>query len=118
MKHVGNTTRLTLQMVAFVIVLLATALLRPVAAQPIYVQVNGEAVIFRGAQPAKMGGRVLVPMRGIFEALGASVQWDPGTQSITAQRGATTVEMGIGRRSANINGQPVTLDQPPILYQG
>ncbi|MDQ3815427.1 MAG: copper amine oxidase N-terminal domain-containing protein [Armatimonadota bacterium] len=98
--------------------LLAIAPLRPVAAQPIYVQVNGAALNFGGAQPTRVGGRVLVPMRAIFEALGATVQWNPGAQTINAQRGATMVGMRIGQRSADVSGQAVMLDQPPLLYRG
>ena len=60
----------------------------------------------------------MVPMRSIFEALGAQVQWDAGTQGINAQRAATVVQMQIGNRNATINGQAVTLDQPPLLYAG
>lgn len=98
--------------------LLAEASLRPAKAQTTYVQVNGTAVNFGGAQPTTRGGRVLVPMRAIFEALGAQVQWNPGTRSINAQRDATTVDMIIGQRSANVSGQAVMLDQAPMLHRG
>lgn len=82
------------------------------------VYINERPLSFSGARPARIGGRVMVPMRSIFEALGAQVQWDPGTQGINAQRAATVVQMQIGNRNATINGQAVTLDQPPLLYAG
>jgi len=88
-------------------------------AQPaISVFINEQPLQFGAARPARIGGRVLVPMRSIFEALGAQVQWDAPTQSINAQRGATVVQMQIGNRNATINGQAVRLDQPPLLYSG
>jgi len=65
-----------------------------------------------------MNGRTLVPMRDIFEALGATVQWNPVTRGIVAQRGTTDVGLQIGNRAASINSQRVTLDQSPILLRG
>lgn len=84
----------------------------------INVYINDKPLNFGAARPARIGGRVFVPMRAIFEGLGAQVQWDGATQSINAQRGATVVQMQIGNRSATINGQAVNLDQPPLLYGG
>ena len=118
MKRATISRQRTLRASALVLALLAVASLRPADAQPIYVQVNGAVVNFGGAQPTRMGGRVLVPMRGIFEALGAMVQWNPVTQAINAQRDATTVAMQIGQRGANVSGRLVMLDQPPVLYRG
>src|SRR5687767_14342814 len=102
----------------FVLALLATASFHPANAQPTSVQVDGAAVNFGGAQPTTRGGRVLVPMRAIFEALGATVAWNPRTRTINAQRDATTVAMKIGQRRATVSGQTVMLDQPPRIYRG
>lgn len=88
------------------------------AQRPIGVYINEQPLSFGSAAPARIGGRVFVPMRAIFEALGAQVSWDAATQSINAQRAATVVQMQIGNRNANLNGQATTLDQPPLLYGG
>src|SRR4051794_16742885 len=55
-------------------------------ARDIGVYINEKPLTFSGARPARIGGRVMVPMRAIFEGLGAQVAWDPGTQGINAQR--------------------------------
>ena len=39
------------------------------------------------AQPALVNNRTMVPMRKIFEALGATVTWDNTTQTAKAQKG-------------------------------
>ena len=44
---------------------------------------NGKTVIFDQA-PIIRNGRTLVPMRAVFEAMGAKVEWDVNTQTITA----------------------------------
>jgi hypothetical protein len=56
--------------------------------------------------------RTLVPMRRIFEALGASVHWDGETRTVTALRGNTTIDLTIDNPWAKVNGLIVILDQP------
>ncbi len=63
-------------------------------------------------------GRVLVPLRDIFQALGASVAYDAATRHITAQRDATSVQMWVGGRLALVNGQRVPLDEPARVVDG
>ena len=62
--------------------------------------------------PVIVGDRTLVPLRAIFEALGASVYWDNDTRSVTATRGETTILLTIGSMIMYKNGQPVYLDVP------
>ena len=59
--------------------------------------------------------RVMVPMRKIFEELGAAVTWDDDTQSVSAVKGQTTAILAIGLNIMYINGEPNTLDNPPNL---
>jgi len=87
------------------------------AAAATSVQLNGQPLATSVA-PIQRNNRTLVPMRDIFEALGAQVRWDNLTRGITAQRGATTVGMQIGNRFATINGRRAVLEQAPILYRG
>ena len=65
--------------------------------------------------PQIINGRTLVPLRVIFEALGASVQWSELTQTVTAVRGNTTVSLQIGSSELIKNGASVTLDVPAQL---
>lgn len=88
------------------------------AAAPIQVVVNGTPVQFPDQGPVTVQNRVLVPLRGVLEAMGAQVNWDPATQSVTAKRGSTTVMLAVGSRDASQNGNPVTLDVPATLIGG
>lgn len=47
-------------------------------AQQIRVIVNHNPVHFGEMGPQQVGGRVLVPVRGVLEQLGADVSWHPG----------------------------------------
>jgi hypothetical protein len=65
-----------------------------------------------------MHGAVLVPLRGIFEQLGASVDYNASTKTIQAQSGSTSINLPIGSSTAYVNGQPKSLDQPATVIAG
>jgi hypothetical protein len=83
----------------------------------ISVQLNGQP-LNTAVAPVKMRNRTVVPMRDIFEALGATVNWNPATMGITAQKEDNTVNLAINNRRAFINGRQVFLDQPATLVRG
>ena len=68
--------------------------------------------------PQVIKGSTMVPMRAIFDALGATVRWDGATMTITATKDATVVVLRIGNRTATINGNPVTLNEPAVIISG
>jgi len=68
--------------------------------------------------PLVLNGRTLVPMRDIFQALGATVNYNALTRGITATRDASTVNLQIGNKSATVNGQTVQLEQAPMVISG
>lgn len=81
------------------------------------VTVNGNSVQFD--QPAFIqDGRTMVPMRKIFDALGAEVSWDGDTQTVTATKGSTTISLQIGSNVLNKNGKSIEVDVPAFLQNG
>lgn len=62
--------------------------------------------------PIIQNGRTLVPLRAIFEAMGASVSWDGTNQTVTAKRGDTTIILKVGSTQPTVNGQVWPLDVP------
>lgn len=88
------------------------------SAQPIGVTVDGKPVLFTGTQPAMVNNSVLVPLRGVFEQMGAQVLWDQGKQQVTAIRGNKTIRLGIGDRLADVGGRAVTLSTPAQVKNG
>src|SRR2546423_2662377 len=79
-------------------------------AQDIHVTVNGDPVAFAGTGPMQLNGRVMVPVRGVLEKLGANVEWVPSTQSVIAENGSVTIQLHLGDRQALVNGKTVLLD--------
>jgi len=70
------------------------------------------------APPTDLNGRVLVGLTDIFQALGATVAWEGSERKITATRGARHVQLWIGRKTALVDGQSITLDVPPMILAG
>lgn len=68
--------------------------------------------------PQIIDGRTMVPVRAIFEALGADVKWDKDTKTITGNKGNTNVIMTIESNTAIVNGKEVTMDCAPVIIEG
>lgn len=87
------------------------------AASVIRIYIDG-TLLQTDQDPVIINGRTLVPLRGIFEALNASVIWDPKTQTVTAYKQGTTVSLKIGDRTATINRETTQLDTPAQIMNG
>ena len=85
--------------------------------EPIRILLNNKFVECDQA-PVLVDNRTLVPMRAILEALGAQVQWDDATQTVTAVKGDKTISLTIGQSSLSVNGNVKTLDVPAQLIGG
>ncbi|RYG74152.1 copper amine oxidase N-terminal domain-containing protein [bacterium] len=83
----------------------------------IAVNLNGQPLT-TSVSPMQVGGRTLVPMRDIFEALGAQLSWNPVAQTITAQKDLTKIQLAIDNPNALVNGRNVVLEQPATLVNG
>ncbi|GAA0134719.1 hypothetical protein YSY43_15590 [Paenibacillus sp. YSY-4.3] len=77
--------------------------------QEIKVIINGEIQQY-DRPPVLEHGRVLVPLRGIFETLGAKVNWNQKEGKVTASKGDKTIELNIGSKKAKINEELHDLD--------
>jgi len=90
----------------------------PMTATPsIKVILNGSQIQF-DQPPIIDNGRTLVPIRAIVEAMGASVNWDAGSQTATIVKGTQTVKMQIGNASMTNNNTQTRLDVPPKIVGG
>ena len=84
------------------------------ADDPISVYLDGVQLTF-DVPPQLMNDRTMVPLRAVFEAMGAHVDWDGDTETVTGTKGDTVVVLTIGDTSPTINGQVVTIDQPGVI---
>ena len=63
-------------------------------------------------------GVILVPLRSMFEAMGATVKWDAASKTATAMKEGASVQVTLGKTEAVINGESRPLDVPPEMYKG
>lgn len=82
------------------------------------VTVNGERVEFSGQGPLQSNRRVLVPLRGVLERLGAYVTFDAATQTVKAVRSETQINLPINSLTARIGERVVRLDVPARVVNG
>jgi hypothetical protein len=75
--------------------------------------VAGLAVVEMTIARVEEEGRLLVPVRGIFESTGARVEWNPYDRSVDITLGNTFITMWVNSQTAAINGNQVWLDVPP-----
>jgi hypothetical protein len=80
------------------------------------VYVNGQPVAFADARPRMMGQRVMVPLRGVFEEMGAGVSWNEARQEVTATTEEKTIILRVGSFSALVNNQEYMMDVAPAKW--
>lgn len=83
----------------------------------IKVTVDGEELTF-DQNPVIINDRTMVPMRAIFEKLGASVSWDGETKTVTAEGNGRKIVLPVGSTVAAVNGEAVFLDSPAVIIEG
>ena len=76
----------------------------------IKVVMNDKLLEFADQEPIIVNDRVLVPLRVIFEELGANVGWDGETQTVTMEKNETVVSLKIGAAELIKDGTAVDLD--------
>ncbi|MGA3035874.1 MAG: copper amine oxidase N-terminal domain-containing protein [Vulcanimicrobiaceae bacterium] len=92
---------------------IASAGLHPALADgPVTVTVNGSTVNLSPA-PTERTGRVFVPLRGVFENLGATVVYDNGNINATSRGHA--ISLRVGSQQATVDGQQQTIDVAPFI---
>lgn len=82
------------------------------------VRVNGKTVVFPGTQPQTVSGRMMVPVRGVFEAIGAYVEYNAVHHRVVARKANESIELRAGDPVAKRNGAEIELDVPPMTLNG
>jgi hypothetical protein len=63
-------------------------------------------------------GTLLIPLRSMFEQMGATVSYDASSKTVTVSKPGSEVKVTVGKPEVMINGESRPLDVPPIIYQG
>jgi len=81
------------------------------------VLLDGRPLTFE-VPPRTINDRIMVPLREIFQALGAAVDWNADTQTVMATKDGVVVVLTIGSTSPTVNGSNVAIDQPGVVING
>jgi hypothetical protein len=84
----------------------------------IYIFLDGKKMEFKLQQPINVNGRVLVPLRTIFEAFGAKIEWDDTTKTVTAKKNDIVITYRIGSLSGTRNNEIIQIPVPGKLIHG
>lgn len=98
-------------------ILVATLLLSTtaMAAEGVNITVNSIPV---GIQGVIVDGNTMVPVRGVFEQIGYTTEWDAETKTATLSKGSNTVEMTNGNTYFTYNGTKITPEVPQQIIDG
>ena len=61
---------------------------------------------------------ILVPLRSMFEQVGADVSYDASTRTVDVSKPGADVKVTVGKAWVVINGQERPLDVPPEIFHG
>ena len=81
----------------------------------ISVLVNGVPVEFDIWPFIDENGRVMIPLRGVAESLGAEVNWNAEQLTVTIIKDNTTIIYPLGSRTVLVNGAPAEMDTISII---
>lgn len=85
----------------------------------INVKVEGNYIWFDEQSPIIVDGRTLIPIRSVAEKIGAKVEWEASTETITIIKGGITLSLKIGDKTMQVNGKTFnSLDVAPKVYNG
>ncbi len=92
--------------------LMAAALSIGVYASDLSIVIDGETVASDTEPQITAEGRTIVPLRVISEQLGAEVDWDGETKTVTVKKDAETLKLTIGDKYMKADENEIELDSP------
>ncbi len=102
------------KLLCFLLIFVMTVVPVTASEDAIEVYVNEHKIDF-DVKPVIIQGRTMVPLRGIFEALGATVEWNNETRSVISVRDELTVSLSIGSNIITVNSSETKLDVAPQI---
>lgn len=84
-------------------------------AEPVYVHINNVPIKYTDALPQIMNQRAMVPIRVTAESLGATLDWNKDTETMTLYKGDRTVVHTMRSRVITVNGKALTFDTPSTV---
>ena len=87
------------------------------ASGDISIYLDGKAVSC-DPPPMIINNRTMIPVRAVFEAMGAGVEWVDNTRTVKIKYKDIVIEMTIDSDSAIVNGVGAKMDSPAVIVSG
>lgn len=113
----GRGMEINMKHAIFVVLIFILLPFRVFAQDGVKVEIDNKPISF-DVHPVISQGRTLVPMRTIFDALGAQVIWDEASQTAIAVKDDITVRITVGSDIIFLNDASVTIDVPAQILSG
>ncbi len=78
----------------------------------INVSLNGSIIEFADQKPIIQDGRTLVPLRGVFDAMGYEIKWLEDSKTAALIKDGVSIIIKIGSNEIKANGNSVSVDVP------
>lgn len=101
----------------FLFLMIFTCSIQTAAAATVNIMLNGQ-VLSLDTDPYIENGRVLVPVRGVLESLGYTIQWNAHTRTVLAMKESVDISLPVNSTAVTVNNESVTIDVPAKLNEG
>lgn len=88
------------------------------AAQSIIVKLDGNNVSFGNIEPVVKDNRTLIPLRGLFEKMGYSIDWEPNTKAAILLKDGNTISIRSEKKYIIVNNIQKNIDVPAQIING
>lgn len=101
----------------FLVMLTVSVAVTAFSNDTIHVKIDGNYIDF-DVLPQIFDGRTMVPVRTIFEKMGAAVEWNENTNTAVCTKGNTVVKVKVNHMDMHINNQVIWMDIPAFILDG
>lgn len=88
------------------------------AAQDISVKLDGNEVKFETVEPVVKDNRTLIPLRGLFENMGYTIEWEPNLKAAILSKDGNTISIRSDKKYLTVNNIQTKIDVPAQIING
>ena len=86
--------------------------------QLLFFRINADDWCAQSLEVPSRGVLEMVPLRSLFEQMGATVSYDPESKTVDVSKPGSDIKVTVGKAEVVINGESRPLDVPPEIYEG
>lgn len=84
----------------------------------ISVKLDGDYVQFETVKPVIKDNRTLIPLRGLFENMGYTIEWEPNLKAAVLSKDGSTISIRSDKKYITVNNIQTKIDVPAQIING